>query len=95
MFVEIGFMTGTSAATGEEIVVPSIAVQRIGEKTVVFVPEEGEAGSFKVRQVETGGEVGGYTRILEGLEVGEKVVTKGSFTLKTQMQKGELGDDDH
>jgi membrane fusion protein, heavy metal efflux system len=95
MFVEIGFMTGTSEATGEELVVPSIAVQRIGEKTVVFVPEEGEAGSFKVRQVEVGGEVGGYTRILEGLEVGEKVVTKGSFTLKTQMQKGELGDDDH
>lgn len=95
MFVQIGFMTGTSDATGEELVVPSAAIQRIGEKTVVFVPEEGEAGSFKVREVETGGEIQGYTRILEGLEIGEQVVTKGSFTLKTQMQKGELGDDDH
>ena len=94
MFVQVGFQTGTSEATGEELVVPSIAVQRIGEKTVVFIPEEGEAGSFKVREVEIGGEVGGYTRVLEGLEIGEQVVTKGSFTLKTQMQKGELGDED-
>lgn len=94
MFVQIGFRTGTSDATGEELVVPSIAIQRIGEKTVVFIPEEGEAGSFKVREVETGGESGGYTRVLEGLEIGDKIVTKGSFTLKTQMQKGELGDED-
>jgi membrane fusion protein, heavy metal efflux system len=94
MFVEVGFMTGTSDATGEELVVPSAAVQRIGEKTVVFIPEKGEAGSFKVREVEIGDEIQGYTRVLEGLEIGETVVTKGSFTLKTQMQKGELGEDE-
>lgn len=94
MFAEVGFQTSTSAETGEELVVPTAAIQRIGEKTVVFVPEEGEAGSFKVREVKTGGEVGEYTRIVEGLEIGERVVTKGSFTLKTQLQKGEMGDDD-
>lgn len=94
MFAEVGFQTSTGATTGEELVVPTTAIQRIGEKTVVFVPEEGEAGSFKVREVETGGEIEGYTRIKSGLELGEKVVTKGSFTLKTQLQKGEMGDDD-
>ena len=31
----------------------------------------------------------------KGLELGEMVVTKGSFTLKTQMQKGEMGDHGH
>lgn len=95
MFVEVVFQTSTGEATGEELVVPTAAIQRLGEKTVVFVPEENEPGSFIVREVKTGGEIEGYTRILEGLELGEKVVTKGSFTLKTQMQKGELGDDDH
>ncbi len=95
MFVEVGFQTGTGAATGEELVVKSEAVQRIGEKNVVFIPKEDEAGAFEVREIETGGEVGEYTRVLSGLEIGDKVVTKGSFTLKTQMQKGELGDDDH
>jgi len=95
MFVEIGFQTGTGGATGEELVVNSEAVQRIGDKTVVFIPKEDEAGAFEVREIETGGEVGEYTRVVSGLKIGDKVVTKGSFTLKTAMQKGELGDDDH
>ena len=34
---------------------------------------------------------GGYTAVKSGLKLGEKVVSKGSFTLKTQMQKGEMG----
>jgi Cu(I)/Ag(I) efflux system membrane fusion protein len=92
MFVEVGFQTGTGAATGEELVVPTTAIQRVGEKTVVFIPKEDEAGAFEIREVETGGETEGYTRILSGLQIGDKVVTKGSFTLKTQMQKGEMGD---
>lgn len=95
MFVEVGFQTGTGEATGEELVVPTIAIQRIGEKNVVFIPKEDEAGAFEVREIETGGEVENYTWVVSGLKVGEKVVTKGSFTLKTQMQKGEMGDDHH
>lgn len=93
MFVEVGFQTGTGESTGEELVVPAIAIQRIGDKTVVFVPKENEPGAFEVREVEIGGEVEEYTRILSGLTLGEKVVTKGSFTLKTQLQKGELGEE--
>ncbi|MDQ3064148.1 MAG: efflux RND transporter periplasmic adaptor subunit [Acidobacteriota bacterium] len=93
MFVEIGFQTGTSAATGEELVVKSEAVQREGGKTIVFIPKDDEPGAFEVREVETGGEIEGYTRIKSGLQIGEKVITKGSFTLKTQLQKGAMGDD--
>lgn len=95
MFTEVGFYAGTSDASGQELVVKSEAIQREGEKTIVFVPKDDEPGAFEVRQVEIGGEVEGYTSIKSGLEIGEKVVTKGSFTLKTQMQKGEMGDHDH
>lgn len=95
MFVEVGFQTRTGGAGGEELVVPTAAIQRVGEKAVVFVPKENEPGAFEVREVEIGGEIDGYTRIESGLELGEKVVTNGSFTLKTQLQKGELGDDHH
>lgn len=94
MFVEIGFQTGTSAATGTELVVPTEAVQRIGEKSVVFVPRENEPGAFEVREIEAGGETENYTRVKSGLEIGEKVVTRGSFTLKTQLQKGSMADED-
>jgi RND family efflux transporter MFP subunit len=95
MFVEVGFQTGIDQSKGEELVVKSEAIQRVGEKTVVFVPKDDEPGAFEIREVQVGGEVGEYTRIKGGLEIGDKVVTRGSFTLKTQMQKGELGDDDH
>ncbi len=93
MFTEIGFYAGTSETSGEELVVPSGAIQRTGGKTIVFVPRGGEAGAFEVREVEAGGETEGYTRITSGLKLGEAVVTKGSFTLKTQLEKGALGDD--
>jgi RND family efflux transporter MFP subunit len=94
MFTEVEFQTGT-AATEKELVVPEAAIQRIGERTVVFVPEENEPGHFKALDVEAGGTVNGLTRILSGLKEGDRVVTKGSFTLKTQMMKSELKEDDH
>ncbi len=93
MFAEVGFYTGTNEATGEELVVPSSAVQRTGDKTVVFVPRDDEPGAFEVREIEAGADINGYTKVIEGLKLGEKVVTKGSFTLKTQLEKGAMGDD--
>ena len=93
MFTEVGFYAGTSESTGEELVVNSEAIQREGDKAIVFVPKEDEASAFEVREVEIGGNVEGYTVVKSGLKIGDKVVTKGSFTLKTQMEKGELGDD--
>ena len=93
MFTEVGFQTGTSETSGEELVVASDAIQRTGEKTIVFVPREDEPGAFEVREVEAGGATEGYTRIISGLKLGETVVTKGSFTLKTQLEKSALGDD--
>ena len=95
MFTEVGFYAGTNEATGEELVVPSEAIQREGDKTIVFVPKENEQGAFEVREIEIGGEIENYTAVKSGLKLGEKVVTKGSFTLKTALLKGELGDDDH
>ncbi len=102
MFTEVGFQTTTTSssssgggASGEELVVPASAIQRVENKTIVFVPKVDEPGAFERREIEVGGESDGYVRVLEGLKMGERVVTKGSFTLKTQMQKGELGDDDH
>lgn len=95
MFTEVGFYAGTTETGGEELVVNSEAIQRVGDKTIVFVPKENEPGAFEAREIETGGSFEGYTAVKSGLKLGESVVTKGSFTLKTQMQKGEMGDHDH
>ena len=94
MFVEVEFQTGQAeAATGEELSVPEAAIQRIGNRTIVFVADEKEPGHFKVREVELGGESAGYRVVTGGLKAGERVVTKGGFTLKSQLQKGELGEE--
>lgn len=94
MFVEVGFQAVTNASTGEELVVPSAAVQRIGDRTVVFIPKS-EPGHFEVRDVEIGGEIEGYSRVISGLHLGERVVTKGSFQLKSQMLKGQFGEEEN
>ncbi len=95
MFVEVGFRAAPTGGAGaaNELTVPEDAIQRIGERTVVFVPKKGEAGHFEAREVEAGGQAAGYRVIKEGLKAGERVVTKGSFTLKTQLMKGELGEE--
>ncbi len=95
MFTEVGFQAGSGGSNGSELVVNSMAIQREGEKAIVFVPKDDEPGAFEIREIEIGGETGGYTIVKSGLELGDKVVTKGSFTLKTQMQKGEMGEHGH
>ena len=95
MFVQVSFQASSSETSDQELVVKSEALQRMGERTIVFLPQDDEPGTFEIRDVQAGAQTNGYTRILSGLQVGEKVVTKGSFTLKTQMMKGELGDHDH
>jgi cobalt-zinc-cadmium efflux system membrane fusion protein len=61
---------------------------------VVFVPKE-EKGHFEVRDVELGGQVERHRKVLGGLSLGERVVTKGSFTLKTRLLKGQMGEHGH
>ena len=92
MFVEVGFQTGTGAAESQELVIPDEAVQRIGERSVVFVAK-GELGHFEVRDVQLAGAVEGYRRVLSGLALGDRVVTKGGFALKTQLMKKSLGEE--
>ena len=76
----------TGGAAG--VVVPRDAVQKLGERSVVFVP----AGENKFRPVEVklGAESGGEIEIASGIEPGTRVVTRGSFTLKSELSKESL-----
>ncbi len=97
MFVEVTLETGfpLDKEPKKSFLIPQEAIQRIGERTVVFVPQENEPGHFEVREVQLGVENNGLREIIAGLSANEKVVTTGSFTLKTQMMKGELGEHGH
>jgi cobalt-zinc-cadmium efflux system membrane fusion protein len=97
MFVEVDLEIENfpDTASKRSLLVPQEAIQRIGERIVVFIPKETEAGHFEVREVQLGIENNGLREIITGLSPNEKVVTIGSFTLKTQMMKGQLGEHGH
>lgn len=85
MLAQVGLLTD---ATGEAVTVPAEAVQRDGERFLVFV--EQAPGVFAVREVTVGRTAGNRTEIRAGVEPGEKVVTTGSFRLKSDMKKTEM-----
>jgi cobalt-zinc-cadmium efflux system membrane fusion protein len=80
-----GAKTGGGAAG---VIVPRDAVQTLGERTVVFVPA-GE-NQFRPVAVKLGAEGAGEIEIASGLEEGTQVVTRGSFTLKSELSKESL-----
>jgi len=81
MFVTASFQTG---AGQRMTVVPRPAVQSVGERTVVYVPVEGEEGKFTERPVKLGPPAGDIVQVLDGLKPGEKVVSEGSFFLRAE-----------
>jgi len=84
-------LEGTSGVAHERVVVPSEAVQRDGDRSIVFVPR-GEH-EYVAQAVKIGSEAAGWVEIEEGLASGDPVVTTGSFVLKSEMRKGEMGED--
>ncbi|MCE9581548.1 MAG: efflux RND transporter periplasmic adaptor subunit [Planctomycetes bacterium] len=72
-----------------KLLVPREAVQSDGDCALVFV--EASAGSFQARKIETGGIYEAGFEVKGGLAAGEVVVTTGSFLLKTEVMKGEMG----
>lgn len=88
MFATV-LVEGTAGEKRRGLYVPSAAVQRLGDEHVVFVARSENA--FEPRRVEvTRGGVE-WTEIARGIEAGERVVTKGSFALKSELKKDELG----
>lgn len=81
------------ALKGKELLVPEEAVVRLDEGYAVFVRGD-EEGSFIKNPVKIGRRAQGAIEIVEGLERGDKVVTKGSFTLKSEMLRGIMGEGD-
>ncbi len=63
----------------ERVAVPESAVVEINTVPFVFVQTGGE--SFLQRRVTTGERDGGYVEIVEGVEPGERVVTRGAFDI--------------
>ena len=78
MFVSMTLAT----APGRALLVPSEAVIRTGQRTVVMLAE-GQAG-FRPVEIEAGRESGGLTEVRRGLGAGQRVVVSGQFLLDSE-----------
>jgi cobalt-zinc-cadmium efflux system membrane fusion protein len=90
-------MSGTASlpmgdAAQQLVAVPVAAVQRLGERWVVFLPGK-TVGDFEIRAVGRGRELSGEVELLQGIRPGERVVVDGAFLLKAEADKlaGEHG----
>lgn len=79
-------------AFGQESVlaVPTSAIQELNGENIVFVSGEGDG--LELREVILGRSINEYTEIKSGLSSGERVVTQGSFYLKSEKAKAGFGD---
>ena len=77
-----------AAPNPEMLTVPLSAIQNGPASKIVFVqltPSE-----FEARTVHLGTEYGDVVAVIDGLEAGESIVTKGSFTLKSEMERHKI-----
>ena len=72
----------SSGRATQAVLVPSEAVIRTGERSLVVLAE-GE-GKFRQQDVEVGIEMGGSTEIRKGLKAGDKVVLSGQFLIDSE-----------
>ncbi len=77
-----------AASNPDVLSVPIAAVQDGPAGKTVFVQRE--VGTFEARTVTLGNEEGDVVQVLDGLKVGEQVVTKGSFALKSEMERHKI-----
>ncbi|WP_447972300.1 efflux RND transporter periplasmic adaptor subunit [Nitrospira sp. Kam-Ns4a] len=85
MFATIRIYSAPEPGT---LMIPESAVQRDRDRLFVFVQRDPE--SFEARDVRLGESNGQVVKVIEGLQEGEPVVTKGAFLLKSHMLRGEM-----
>jgi len=77
-----------AAPTPDALTLPLEAIQNGPTGKIVFVQRG--ASEFEVRTVTLGDEQGDMVAVLDGVSEGEPVVTKGSFVLKSEMERHKI-----
>ncbi len=98
MYASVRFSVSGARAADRGVIIASSAVVTDGEARVVFVQVDSntfERREVRIESLAPAGSmraVGERVRVTEGLSVGERVVIRGAFTLKSELSKAALGD---
>ena len=83
---------GTQGAPHTALYVPAGAIQRDKTRSLVFVVRD--TGVFEPRLVEIGQESAEWIEVTKGVSENEQVVVNGSFALKSESKKDEMGEEE-
>lgn len=83
-YVDVEISASKVAST---LQVPTAAVQNIGDRHVVYVPDPSDPLRFVERAVAIGRSAPDLTEITAGLQAGERIVTVGSFFLRAERER--------
>ena len=85
MYVNVAF-GGLGEAERTMAMVPAAAVQNVNNQQMVFMPTD-QPNVFIMRPVRLAPETSGSYPVIEGVAVGDRVVTEGSFLLRAEWLK--------
>jgi Cu(I)/Ag(I) efflux system membrane fusion protein len=85
MFVE-GKIKEISSSRSQRLIIPTSAVLWTGERSVVYLKAIADAAIFEMHEIKLGNRVGDAYEILEGLSIGDEIVTNGTFTVDAAAQ---------
>ena len=76
----------TAPSTTKAVSIPASAVLWTGKRSLVYVKAAQDSPIFEMREVTLGQKNGAQVEIIEGLSIGEEIVTKGTFTVDAAAQ---------
>lgn len=76
----------TAPSTTKAVNIPASAVLWTGKRSLVYVKAAQDSPIFEMREVTLGQKNGAQVEIIEGLSIGEEIVTKGTFTVDAAAQ---------
>ena len=84
------FVRGSTGVASEmkngNIIIPESAVLWTGERSVVYLKTDPNDPTFEMREIILGDAIDGGYVVLSGLEIGEEIVTNGTFTVDAAAQ---------
>lgn len=85
MFVA-GTINNAMESLNETIVVPATAVLWTGKQSLVYLKTNPQAPIFKMQEVTLGRQMDTQYEVLDGLTIGDEIVTNGTFTVDASAQ---------
>jgi len=81
----------TTTVLNDVLVIPDSTLQSDGDQQAVFIALGDN--KYEKRVLRLGMEQHGRVQVLDGIKPGDQIVTEGSFILKSELLKGELGEE--